>query len=269
MGLLTRSPSVMPWPLRRPLLSPIQRNSLLLTACDCAEHAYAPQRVTDVFLTCLKTDTSVAVVERVCNGSNYLVIAFCGSESFTDWIHNLMVWMARFEGVEGRVHAGFPRQWRSVSVKLLRVVRKTKPRRVLITGHSLGGAIASIAFRDIARVVPGAHIDVVTFGSPQCADIRFNSISVPRNVRSFIRCVHEGDLVQLCPPLPGYSHPQFADVLVVRGGRISKESGYGAYDHVLSHQLFRIWRGKFRLSHHELFEYRKILMESAHSAIAD
>jgi hypothetical protein len=250
------------WHRRRAQTSQIRSNSLLLTACDCAENAYAPAHTSDVVLSDIRTDTAVAITHRVCRGRRYLVIAFCGSESFVDWAHNMMVWMARLEGVEGRVHAGFLRQWRSVSPKLLRVVRFMKPRRILITGHSLGGAIASIAFRDISRVAQSASIDVVTFGSPQCADIRFNSANVPSNVGSFVRCVHEGDPVQLCPPLPGYSHPQFADVVVVRRGGARKEAGYDVYNHVLYHQLCRIWRGKFRLSHHELFEYRRAFATS-------
>lgn len=252
----------------RAFVSRLRRDSLMLMACDLASEAYRPITTdTDIFLVSVFEDVEVAVGRRWCRGHVYVTVAFCGSEGFGDWLHNLMVWTVRPFGSPGRVHAGFQRRWAAISSKLTAAIRRLEPRRLLITGHSLGGAVATIAAPVLARSFPKASVSVVTFGAPQVGDSRFNECARPKNVVSFVRCVHIGDIVQLFPPFPWFAHPSQASVLVVGGdaefARRRAGAGVDAFDcwgHVLLHQLLRIWRRKFRLCHHQIFEYKRALI---------
>lgn len=67
--------------------------------------------------------------------------------------------------------------------------------RVLITGHSLGGAVAALLALYAAETYPDLRVDVVTFGAPNVGNAafgrRFNSAVNNRHVRKWER--REGD----------------------------------------------------------------------------
>ena len=99
----------------------------------------------------------------------------------------------------GRVHAGFLEAWNAVS-RQVRV--KTAGRRVTLTGHSLGGAMATLAAIEMGPQVEA----VVTFGSPRVGDAEFRagySMQVPHTTR-YVNCL---DPVALIPGLiMGWRH---------------------------------------------------------------
>jgi len=241
-----------------------RRSDLLATACDLASEVYHPARADgEIYLVDISTDIRVAIGERVCDGQVYATVAFCGTESITDWMYNLMLWMVGQDGgVEGRVHAGYCRKWKSVGPKVTKALARTRHRRVLIAGHSLGGALATIACNSIARSLPHLEVSAFTFGAPRCADSTYHSAPLPPNVASFVRCVHAGDIVHMFPPIPGYAHPRCADVVTV--GRASHTPLQPPCDadscsHALWQQLLRAWRGRLRLEHHQMFSYRRAI----------
>jgi hypothetical protein len=239
-----------------------RRSSLMSTACDLASEVYHPTRTDkEVYVCDIAADVRVALGERICDGKRYGTVAFCGTESLNDWAYNLMLWMVGQEdGLEGHVHAGFCRKWKAVSVKVTTALKRLGCVRVLVTGHSLGGALSTIACIDIARTLPNVEVTAYTFGSPRCADERFHAAPVPRNLKKFVRCVHVGDIVHMFPPFPGYAHPTCAEVVTV--GRASHALVQDACDrctHVLWQQLLRAWRGRLRLEHHQMFSYRRAI----------
>ena len=108
---------------------------------------------------------------------------------------------ARFLPVEwaagGNVHAGFAdalqRVWRDVQQLL---GKTTRP--VIVTGHSLGAALATLAASLVAPRL------LVTFGSPRVGDAAFcESLSRTVEAKRYVDCC---DIVcQIPPPLP-YQH---------------------------------------------------------------
>jgi hypothetical protein len=95
----------------------------------------------------------------------HIVIAFRGTATITDLLSDLV--MVPFNGV----HAGFLYWVESLRPELFDAVRKLqaqKERRVLITGHSLGGAMAQIFARMYAQSTGKAPDAVYTFGAPSC-----------------------------------------------------------------------------------------------------
>ena len=111
-------------------------------------------------------------------------VFFAGSESWTDWIRtNADVTMTPLPtawGLKGspKVHRGFLNAYMSVRAKIWNLLqdfslRTGGARSIVVCGHSLGGALATLAALDIAaRLDPedAANIRCVTFGAPQVGD---------------------------------------------------------------------------------------------------
>ena len=102
----------------------------------------------------------------------------------------------------GKVHSGFLKAFSEVAPLLDELVEKRTPgQRVWLTGHSLGGAHATLA---AAHLGPEAIQGLYTFGCPRVGDAAFASV-LP--TRSHVRFVHRDDWVPTVPPgLLGYVH---------------------------------------------------------------
>lgn len=97
----------------------------------------------------------------------------------------------------GRVHSGFASALASLDDAVDRWLDGTHAQQVVVTGHSLGAAIATLL---AARV---AAADLVTFGSPRVGTRAFGALFEGRNVRRYVDCC---DLVADLPPAVGYKH---------------------------------------------------------------
>ncbi len=115
----------------------------------------------------------------------------------------------------GHVHRGFAEAYAEISDRLDAVVRTRRPSQKLwLTGHSLGGALATLA---------AAHFEVAqvegiyTYGSPRVGDTAFVSVLPPQ---SHYRFVHRDDWVPTVPPeLLGYVHGGILQPLCGSGER--------------------------------------------------
>lgn len=118
----------------------------------------------------------LAIVGR--RGSEVLV-AFRGTKTQVEWILNgqaehAFKWLP--EG-EGRTAAGFSHifsaAWPALQVYLASVDTPEKPiTRILVTGYSLGGAVAGLMAYGIALSYP-EKVEAVLFGSPRIGDAAF------------------------------------------------------------------------------------------------
>ena len=90
------------------------------------------------------------------------VIAFRGTEpkQFSDIAADLKAWKSKSK-TEGKVHDGFYDEVNKVWSKITPLLSKSKP--LFITGHSLGGAMATIA----ASRLEDQTECLYTFGSPR------------------------------------------------------------------------------------------------------
>ncbi len=150
-----------------------------------------------------------------------LVVVFPGTKSRENWGVNLAVDLVPVDGYGGevRVHAGFKRAWdmaRPTIVRFLTEELARAPRKIYVTGHSLGGAIATIASADLSSLADGgigAHVAACyTFGAPKVGTRAFDSF-----VRAPLYRVTQG--VDVVPALPlGISVPLLRTLLVYRQG---------------------------------------------------
>ena len=130
------------------------------------------------------------------------VVAFRGTSDFQDvWMDaRVAPWYDRQLGL-GWCHRGFLLGVRSVWPRLLPAILG---RRVIFTGHSKGGAEASLACGAACRVKGVYPIALVTFGAARCViGGRVPNLLFSRSV-STLRFEAGGDPVPGVPP--GYNH---------------------------------------------------------------
>ena len=97
---------------------------------------------------------------------------------------------------EGRVHKGFGEAFDQVVDFLTEHIESASPRRLWITGHSLGGALALVAGQKFNPEL------VITFGAPRIATTSYRE-AYPTKV---LRFVNNNDVVPLAIPPVLYRH---------------------------------------------------------------
>lgn len=146
------------------------------------------------------TDTQVRV-EQAHTGE--FVIIFPGSASWRDWLTNLKFAKTKWrDGV--KVHEGFLEAFRSVAGEIL--TRVSGAQSVIITGHSLGGALATLCADAAADM--GVDVDAVyTFGSPRVGNGEFARQYNEELADVTFRIVNARDPVSHAPPFfMAYQH---------------------------------------------------------------
>jgi triacylglycerol lipase len=144
----------------------------------------------------------------VINGSN-LGIAFRGTMDAHDWITNADTRLVEHPGLEGECHEGFLSLYESMSEQIKEVIASSIDQltTVVITGHSLGGALATLCALDLAiNHINDGSVFLITFASPRVFEIdganAFMKL-VPHTARVF----NSEDIVPNMPvPAHGYSH---------------------------------------------------------------
>jgi dienelactone hydrolase len=119
-----------------------------------------------------------------------------------DWINDFGVMQSDVTYAAGQVHMGFKASLENLWAPLLRAVTEATAdgRRLFITGHSKGGALATLAaIRFKTAGYPPAG--VMTFGAPKVADDKFSrayNVEMPNHWRF----EHQDDIVPHLPPQP-------------------------------------------------------------------
>ncbi|KAJ1840784.1 hypothetical protein LPJ73_006325, partial [Coemansia sp. RSA 2703] len=135
-----------------------------------------------------------------------IIVVYRGSVVAADWIEDFTVNRADWpESVPGsRVSTGFLQGYHAANPQAMDIVLeliKQYPRyRIVATGHSLGGARASLFVADIATRYPElrSRIQLYTYGQPRCGNPDFarymESFDIP-----YIRVINKGDLFAHLP----------------------------------------------------------------------
>ena len=133
----------------------------------------------------------------------------------------------------GTVHSGFYQQFTALQPRIENPLRSRPNRPLLITGHSLGGAIAILAAATWVDQHPllGLH----TYGQPMAGKATFIRYVRSRFLDRYFRFVNDSDVVPRVPP--GYRHTGLLYHFDARGGLksrppqiISRESALAAVE---------------------------------------
>jgi len=146
------------------------------------------------------------------------IVAIRGTQSVVEWIEDVDAVPVPYIAVPGAglVHMGFQIVYEHVRPAIdTLLARCTGAKRILVTGHSLGAAVALLAGVDIAKNVPlGVVPELHTFagprtGAPDFAGYFNNLIPICHRIVNFM------DVVPQVPP-PPYEH--VGDETLVHGG---------------------------------------------------
>jgi hypothetical protein len=129
--------------------------------------------------------------------SDAVVISFRGTENLGDWLANLN--LIGTNQPYGRVHRGFLGAFNVVGQKLRAELQNHPGKKVLLTGHSLGGALALIAAAEWSSTVPAISW-VHTCGQPAVGKKNFRVFLTSRYEGRYYRFVNDRDIVPMVPP---------------------------------------------------------------------
>ncbi|TYZ60198.1 hypothetical protein PybrP1_003520 [[Pythium] brassicae (nom. inval.)] len=143
---------------------------------------------------------------------NAVVVAFRGSMDVTNWIDNMTFIKKRAYAAypSVKVHQGFYWVYRSVAAQLVPLVRELVAAypgaRVLVTGHSLGAAVAAICTFELALLEKIPVAALYTFGAPRAGNAEFSAALRNASLDVF-RVTHFRDVVPHLPPTwIGFQH---------------------------------------------------------------
>lgn len=145
----------------------------------------------------LKTFDENGTQAILASNGKHLVLAFRGTEanSIKDIKADANAKIRHCE-TGGKIHSGFDNAFKQVSSAIQATLNKTeyKTMPLFITGHSLGGALATVAAKKLSH--KGGIAACYTFGSPRVGNEKWiSNIKVP-----IYRLVNSADCVTMLPP---------------------------------------------------------------------
>ncbi|KAJ6838216.1 lipase-like [Iris pallida] len=150
----------------------------------------------------------------VAHDLNAVIIAFRGTQehSIQNWIEDLF-WKQldlNYLGMpEAMVHHGFYSAYHNTTMRpgILSAVQRTKELygdlRVMVTGHSMGGAMASFCALDLTVNQGLRDVRLMTFGQPRVGNAVFASY-FNKHVSNAFRVTNGHDMVPHLPPYYSY-----------------------------------------------------------------
>ena len=176
-----------------------------------------------------------------------VIVSYRGTESVGDWLLNASV--VPTERPYGRVHGGFSAGFETVRTLVEDALQQShvNNKRLWLTGHSLGGALATITAAEL--VGQHAVTGVYTYGQPKTVGARAARLFRQRYQGRFNRFVNDDDIVPGVPP--GYRHVGRLFWFDAKGGLQAFDADTEAMEagiqpQELSEQEFREVRARIR-----------------------
>lgn len=181
---------------------------------EISNHRWGIQKLTDFkYFDSPDRDTQAFMLKT----DQFIVLAFRGSQEAKDWRTNFSTRLKKFtikstmEPLEedrtpprGQVHRGFQAAWNSVEDQVIQQIEKWNQGQsiqmpLLLTGHSLGGALATVAAASLVKRKFNIQ-GVYTFGQPRVGDWIF-ATEIGRLLQGKVfRFVNNNDIVPRIPP---------------------------------------------------------------------
>jgi triacylglycerol lipase len=138
------------------------------------------------------------------------LVAFRGAQTIVDWIDSIDTLPVPDLSVPGAglAHMGFQLVYEHVRRNVAQLVANGCPGaiRIVVTGHSLGGAVAVLSGLDIAKnVTPGVVPELYTLGGPRTGAPDF-AVTFNKLIPVCNRIVNFMDVVPQVPLPPLYEH---------------------------------------------------------------
>ena len=177
------------------------------TAAALAMHAAPAEQQHPV--TGMLSDSSTWGIVAWNGSTQTALVAIRGTKTIWEWIEDVTAVPTPFfpDWTAGDVHLGFQLCYLHCRDSLLTLLGQIEPTRLLITGHSLGGALATYLALDVLLHKPTRPItpELMTFGSPRPGGLNFKTTFVGA-VPNYARVVNWLDVVPDVPTWPSFRH---------------------------------------------------------------
>jgi len=154
---------------------------------------------------------SHAITDTQCyifSNNSSLFVCFRGTSCLQDVKADLDISLLdiNFGSSTCKVHSGFYKQYISIADVLFKhILVNLHFNELIICGHSLGGALATLATLDLIHKLPNCNIQCITFGSPRVGNIDFVNLYNEKIKKSY-RIVNHKDPIQYFPLHHLYNH---------------------------------------------------------------
>lgn len=173
---------------------------------------------------CSSDRSLIGVYDPVSTASSQVVVTIDRDEDeilvgFRGTINKISQWASDLDAVytnwhdRGKVHLGFHKRFAEIyepTLKMLKKARSILPNAdIIVSGHSMGGAVATLMSSELKRNQPvSLHPTwVFTYGSPRVGNKVFASYVNAQFGSNLVRVMNEMDMVTDLPPtLLGYRH---------------------------------------------------------------
>lgn len=169
--------------------------------------SYAPFGKVVDFIDDEETDLQVGIT--ISETKKRICVVFRGSESITDWYYDLMISKILIKD-NIYVHSGFYKQlenkYEKIKDKILELLKKdeTVNYEIIITGHSLGGALCTLFGYLLSKEIK-ENIQVISFASPRVGNQGFkDDFNQQPNLKHY-RVSNSRDIVT-AGPMFNYKH---------------------------------------------------------------
>jgi hypothetical protein len=154
------------------------------------------------------------VVRSLATG--HMIIACRGTTGFLDALTDLNIMQRSLTLGVGAAHSGFLDRAKSIPLKYLRR-QLIRGKQIVVTGHSLGGAVASLLTLRLLEFAPKfchEQVQCYTFGCPLFADSKLAKHINWRYRRHFVHIVSKNDIVPRVMPLAHFLYTLWAGLEV-------------------------------------------------------
>ena len=130
---------------------------------------------------------------------NWLCVAFKATDSLKDAVHDLMAMKTFFHGL--KVHRGFEHYYSKVEFLIGNQIGMDNTiENILICGHSMGAAIATLCAYDLMMCFENINIYCITTGSPRVGSWKFSKAFNKVFKDTSFRLKNGNDIVSQVPP---------------------------------------------------------------------
>ncbi|MCC6392307.1 MAG: lipase family protein [Bryobacterales bacterium] len=172
--------------------------------------------------------------------SDGIIVAFRGTlppdlhsaDSILDWLQDFLAEPGAYINVPGKVHTGIYLAVMSIIAEVAAQVNALSPagKKIYVTGHSKGGAMASIGAWILHNTNQLAISQVISFASPKPGDTRFQqAFQALFHNPAQVRYENYDDIVPLLPPSAAFIK-LMADIPFL--GDLFKQAEGWDYQHV-------------------------------------
>lgn len=139
-----------------------------------------------------------------------IYICFRGTSSIYDALIDLSLFQTGFIDKKMKIHKGFNKQFMSlkdeIAINIAEILENNKNiTNLCFTGHSLGGALATVASLWFKNIHKSLIVECTTFGSPRVGNKEFVKC-FKKTIDVSYRVVNNDDPIQYVPMSPFYYH---------------------------------------------------------------